>query len=733
MNKNKIVSSEISLDEKIPSINQFKRLEKLQGVDSGVFTLSIFSLIEAYLRSKLKDKINTETSFYELINLYKINFTKNNPAEYNLFINLLRVKKNTNDVRHQFKNLDKEEANVAVHLLNKFANIFDIPNKQEISKLMFEVKIWDDRKTPIETARELEKANLELQKLSKANKDLSEKIILFEEKQNELSLVSSKLKTLELEFENQIEKNKNNKEKIDSLRYEKFETETKYKNQQKEIGEQLKKLEDAQKYIFNLNRMTNYTRTRYDYEQSLVRLTKEQESIVNTVKFTNDFLIKGSAGTGKSLVLLKTLEKLIKQNQNSLFDEKYSIKLLTFTKSLEKYNKYIASLLNIKNPLEEELILTSESYVLKIIKNAFPEYSFSFDSIKESAKKFKDEDFVKENPLKKDLWSEIEKFILPNCVTKTEYCDKKIARTGMKKAQGSENRKKIWSAVEKIFAKWESEKLFDIKFASYKLVQKIKSGEYKIPDELKTDYLFIDEAQDLSAATLQILKAATRKNIILAGDNDQSIFQPGFTWKRAGLDISGYTRILNTNFRSTNQINSVVEKYRATIKGADRENRPETFRLGPPVELHELSSQKNAFLEILQTVKICKNYLNYENENICIIMQQKRQLEEMQKLLKTQLDLDSDFINSSDFDFSKQGIIRLSTTQSCKGLDFPVVLFYLDHRAHFLDDFDEQTVDKMNRNIIYTALTRSIELLHVFMLNDCTAKPLVDLKTILKA
>lgn len=733
MNKNKIVSSEISLDEKIPSINQFKRLEKLQGVDSGVFTLSIFSLIEAYLRSKLKDKINTETSFYELINLYKINFTKNNPAEYNLFINLLRVKKNTNDVRHQFKNLDKEEANVAVHLLNKFANIFDIPNKQEISKLMFEVKIWDDRKTPIETARELENANLELQKLSKANKDLSEKIILFEEKQNELSLVSSKLKTLELEFENQIEKNKNNKEKIDSLRYEKFETETKYKNQQKEIGEQLKKLEDAQKYIFNLNRMTNYTRTRYDYEQSLVRLTKEQESIVNTVKFTNDFLIKGSAGTGKSLVLLKTLEKLIKQNQNSLFDEKYSIKLLTFTKSLEKYNKYIASLLNIKNPLEEELILTSESYVLKIIKNAFPEYSFSFDNIKESAKKFKDEDFVKENPLKKDLWSEIEKFILPNCVTKTEYCDKKIARTGMKKAQGSENRKKIWSAVEKIFAKWESEKLFDIKFASYKLVQKIKSGEYKIPDELKTDYLFIDEAQDLSAATLQILKAATRKNIILAGDNDQSIFQPGFTWKRAGLDISGYTRILNTNFRSTNQINSVAEKYRATIKGADRENRPETFRLGPPVELHELSSQKNAFLEILQTVKICKNYLNYENENICIIMQQKRQLEEMQKLLKTQLDLDSDFINSSDFDFSKQGIIRLSTTQSCKGLDFPVVLFYLDHRAHFLDDFDEQTVDKMNRNIIYTALTRSIELLHVFMLNDCTAKPLVDLKTILKA
>ena len=107
-------------------------------------------------------------------------------------------------------------------------------------------------------------------------------------------------------------------------------------------------------------------------------------------------------------------------------------------------------------------------------------------------------------------------------------------------------------------------------------------------------------------------------------------------------------------------------------------------------------------------------------------------MEQLNESLKNQLALDSAFVNEPDFDFAKTGIIRLATTQSCKGLDFPVVLFYLDHRAHFVDVFDEATADKMNRNMIYTAITRSIEMLHVFTLSDSTAAPINDLKAILK-
>lgn len=256
--------------------------------------------------------------------------------------------------------------------------------------------------------------------------------------------------------------------------------------------------------------------------------------------------------------------------------------------------------------------------------------------------------------------------------------------------------------------------------------------DFKVPDELCVDYLFVDEAQDLTAATLRILKSSVREAVILAGDNDQSIFQPGFTWSRAGLDVSGATRILNINFRSTNQINQLAEKYRALIKGSDTENRPETFRLGPPVELHESKNEDEGLMQMIETVKLCIETLGYESENICLIAPQRKQLDKLKVMLKEELDLESSLVSEGTFDFAQQGIIRLATTQSCKGLDFPVVLFYIDHRAHYLDVFDEEVSDKINRNMIYTALTRSIELLHVFMPEKVSEGPVGDLKRIMK-
>lgn len=714
-----------STSSTVPTLDQIKRLKSLQGVDSGIFTLAVFSTLEAYFREKLGENADNTTKFYELLDAYRERFSVHNPKEYQLFKNIQNNQKNTNQVRHHFKNLSVEEANSAAFLLSQFATIFNLPNLVQINQLTENLKIWESRKSPAETAKELEKANQELKRLYETNADMAQKVEELDSKKKELELVSAKLKTLQLDYEQQIVKNKQNKERIDELRRAKNDVEQENSKTQKELQTQIAKLSDAEDYINNLSRLACYTRTRYDYEQTLVHLTHQQQAIVNQVKFRRDFLVKGSAGTGKSLVLLKTLEKLIQQNKQSLFDGEKSIKLITFTHSLEKYNKYIAALMNIENPLEEEIIGTSENYVNKILKDAFANIKLTYALPKIA-------DIEKENPLGQDIWTELDKFILPKCVTKKEYCEEKIRRTGMKKAQNADKRKAIWQAVENIFNEWNKLEEQPVQYVVYKLVQKLENGEYKIPEEFKTDYLFVDEAQDLSAATLRLIRSTVRESMILAGDNDQSVFQPGFTWSRAGIDINGNSKILNINFRSTNQINEVAEKYRATIIGADKENRPETFRLGPPVELHDNKTPEDSFTQMISTVKMCLNSLNYEPENICLIAPRKLLLEQLKERLKNELDLDSAFVNEPDFDFSKEGIIRLATTQSCKGLDFPVVLFYLDHRAHFVDVFDETTADKMNRNMIYTALTRSIEMLHVFTLEDSTAAPINDLKAILK-
>lgn len=714
----------------VPSSEQIKRLKALQGTDKGLFKLACFSVIEGYLREKLEKQNDFSISFPKLLDLFKTRYSTNTPREYMLIKDLIKNHQGTNPVRHRFMDCSEEEAIGAIYLFNEFAKNYKLPNQAEIEKMAKALDIWLSRKSPAETAAELEKAIKQIKSLSEQNNDMLEKVTKLGQLQTQLEAMSSKLKALQFDYDQQITSSKKNKERIDQLRKTKNEEEQKNLKAQKELQAQLEKLSDAEDYIQNLNRMTSYTRTRYDFEQSLLHLTKEQESIVNQVKFNRDFLIKGSAGTGKSLVLLKTLEKLLAEQSESLFDDdrNKTIKLITYTHSLEKYNRYIASLMKIGEiQLAEKgnLITTSEAYISKIIKAAFPEKKSSYFMGKVEIEGLED---VSLNPLGKDIWTELEKFILPKCITKKEYCEDMIARTGMRKAQNEASRKKIWDFVEKIFEAWEKSDEWYSGFTAYKLA----TMDFKVPDELCVDYLFVDEAQDLTAATLRILKSSVREAVILAGDNDQSIFQPGFTWSRAGLDVSGATRILNINFRSTNQINELAEKYRALIKGSDKENRPETFRLGPPVELHESKNEDEGFMQMIETVKLCIETLGYESENICLIAPQRKQLDKLKVMLKEELDLESSLVSEGSFDFAQQGIIRLATTQSCKGLDFPVVLFYIDHRAHYLDVFDEEVSDKINRNMIYTALTRSIELLHVFMLEKVSEGPVGDLKRIMK-
>lgn len=705
-----------------PSFEQIKRLKALQGVDSGVFTLAVFSTLEGHMRYQLKNEVNNKTSFPDVLKTYKSHYSVGNPKEYMLFKNIEANERNTNFVRHRFENLSAEEAKAAIYLLSEFAKIFKLPHEDLINELATNLVTWNNRKSPLETAQELERANKELQKLSKENTDMAKKVSELEEKQNQLSTLNSKLKSLQQDYDQQIATNKKNKDKIDELRRSKNEEEMKNRKAQQIIQEQISKLSDAQVYIDNLARMTSYTRTRYDYEQSLLRLTREQESIVNQVKFEHDFLVKGSAGTGKSLVLLKTLEKLIQNNKSTSF------KLITFSRSLEKYNKYVAQLMNIENPIEEELITTSENYTGKIIADAFPGKEFSYDLFR----CLENEEVVSGNPLGKEIWTELDKFILPKGVSKKEYCDEKINRTGMKRLQSGADRNKIWAAVEAIFAEWDKMDKISVQYANYKLISEIDKGEYTIPSNLKTDYLFVDEVQDLTVSTLRLLKYSVNGKLILAGDNDQSVFQTGFAWSRANIDVVGNSRTLNVNFRSTIQIQEVAEKYRQLMKGFDKKNRPETFRIGAPVELHEEQNQGEAFESMLNSVNMCIQSLGYEPENICLIAGKRDYLLTLQGLLKEKMDLESDLVNSEDFSFAKQGVVRLATPQSCKGLDFPVVLYYLGHRAHFLNVYDEETADKMNRNMIYTAITRGSELLHIFMLKDSNSDPVDDLRKILK-
>jgi len=71
------------------------------------------------------------------------------------------------------------------------------------------------------------------------------------------------------------------------------------------------------------------------------------------------------------------------------------------------------------------------------------------------------------------------------------------------------------------------------------------------------DHVLIDEAQDFPSEALQFavrLLANGSESLLVVADAAQNIYRRKFTWKAAGINAAGRTRILSTSYRNTREI-----------------------------------------------------------------------------------------------------------------------------------------------------------------------------------
>lgn len=683
-------------------LEQVNRLKSLNGTDPAMFVLALYSYIEYYCKNELgKENWTSTDHFARIIKAFRYPYQQNmgyiEKREMNDNISsLIDGHTITNGIRHQFETLSKEEVTAHVDQFLKFAKTFNLPN-YNILKTLDDKKLWDSRKNPEETAKELRELNQKIADLTKQNANQIDIA-----KYNELS---RELKLLQGELEDAQSAKSRVNQKNDALRKANNEKELRIKELEQTLAEEKK----TQEYLNSTLRLTNYTRTRSDYEKELLRLTPEQNQIVNMIDFGSDYLVKGSAGTGKSVVIMKLLEKL-KETNNGKTE---NIKFITYTKNLVKYNKYVAKLFNISS--DNSMVVSLDSFLWSLF-STYAERPGIYNG-KDISNAVSRIDFT-DCPLSKtEFKNELIKFILPNAITKKEYCEDVIERKGMMVPLKKAVREKVWEYCEMCFELLEARSTLNADYCFYKYAVSIKENQFDFRDEQLLDYLIIDEVQDLNAAKLIICKSLVKKSLIMAGDNDQSIFGLGFSWKSAGINIVGKTKILHTNFRNTNEINEVAEKYRATILNNDIENRPLTFRVGPKPEVHLLDSANDFGNEVFNYAEMCIKQLGYSPENICIIINNPALdlKDSLQERFRTELDVDLKSIDDEEFSFEEENVIRYTSTRTSKGLDFPVVLYILNKTLYSFDGFDDENKSKCNRNAIYTALTRSMDLLHVFV------------------
>jgi hypothetical protein len=684
--------------------DKLQRLVRMVGGDEGFYVLALHSFVEWYLRT-IKN-YGDNLAFGELTWELRNELISANPDDFIDGLSCLaRLGKQhvfTNEVRHAFETLDAQEASSATHLFVTFCALVGLADYPEVHKLAHSLEGWRVRTSVIEQAGVLKSMQQELKGLQAKNRELLEQKEAYDKAQGELRELQLQVSHSEIALDAERRRADHRDERVDELRHERQAL----RLQLSRLSDRLTQFGDLERYLHYLGRFTIYTRTRMEFEQSISELTPEQEQVISAVSMRKDFLIKGGAGTGKSLVLIEALRRSLEQKELD-FDSGYVV-FMTFTRTLARYNEYIAAIKRMNLPVK--MIRTVDSFILRLLKSIDEDYAFDYEAVDRFCSAIEPLPFLSIE----ELASEMENFLFANAITKEEYLEERIIRRGMRKRLGAEQRAIIWGIREDLVRLMEGEKRYSKNYSRIKLLEYLKANPRD--EQIRSiSHVFLDEVQDLVPVDLMVLREVTRRSMIMAGDTDQSLYTGQSPFGRAGINITGTTRILRTNFRNSCQIHEAAEAYRAlSPEGTwDTTNEPFAFREGPPPELYLAESEAELLELLIRKASLFIDDLCYEPENVGILVPRNIEVEKVGAAL-TSAGRDWANVTGKGFGFAEQGNIRLCTLHSSKGLDFPVVLLYLPY-LHRRELFDEERTEKLMRNLVYVGLTRAMDSLNVFI------------------
>ena len=760
------------------------RLTRLVGTDEGFYVLALHAFIESFLR--YERGYGEDPKFPELTWSFREELLREHGGVFIDGLNVLgRLGKQhtfTNKVRHAFENMDPEEAAAATHLFLKFCVLAGLADYPQMGKLKSSLDVWKDRTSIIEQNSVIRQMQRELEELRKEKESFAAQQDAYRQLKTKIRELQHQVSGYTLEIEKRTEAVQRKDSKVDELRQERNRL---MQERDRLLGE-AEKYSSFERYLRYLGRLSLCTRTRMDYEQTIAELTPEQEGALENIRLKKDFLVRGGAGTGKSLVLLESLRRAAEQNELD-FGEGEQIVLVTFTRTLAKYNRYISRLMGLHLPLE--VIGTVDKLFYDKLTQIYPEAVYDFDLLENYLAEYKTPPFF----TKEELLSEIENFIFGNGISKREYIDEMVPRKGMRKRLGRAQRKEVWAFTETFIRRMEETETYTKNYGRLKLCNWLKENPAR-KDVRNIGYLFLDEVQDLTPVALMIVKELTSGAVIMAGDAGQSLYNFQSPFERAGIKLRGNTRVLKTNFRNTRQIHEFAEAFRALgpKPDTDLETEPFAFREGPLPEVYvgdtgeagavnadgipaadrPPAGDSGAGIDagaggtadtlltyMTRSLSLYIDDLGYDPENICILVPRNRDIETVASSLSAPGHLkeapgrlsptvrlsdpgqvtpppgrprtagyETCTITGRDFDFTDAGRVRISTLHSSKGLDFPVVFLYLPylHRRHH---YGEEEEELMLRNLVYVGITRAMDNVLIF-LGDTGDPILQDLKRI---
>lgn len=686
--------------------SKLTRVVALNGTDEGFYIVALHSLMESYANARSAHIAALETFWQKVDHLFMALGTPGAAAGKPLpLAKRLTTEHNlTNDVRHDFRRASKSEALAATQNFLEFCRTVGWEDPR-LEELQDSLKLWDTKRAPIEQHRELVKLRLTLNRERDEHKEIEEEIRSSRDTREALEEIRAQLRRKDRELDELKTTAANRKQKSTDLRQKLRESE----EERRQLATHSEQLKRAQLYMEYMERFTNYTRSRADYERSVMALSPEQKEATDRIGKSGDYLIHGPAGTGKTLVLIHAMdEELGRRDQELGLQDLRGVALVTFTRTLVRFDEYLANILG--RHRSKPVMSTIDSFILERLREIEGRYRMDYNFL---------DDIAEQNPVPflsaDELKNELEDVIFGRGLTRHDYVDASAPRTGMKQPLNTEQRTTVWEVAARARRIMEGERRPSKNLGRLLVLERARrDADYR--ENMSVSRLFVDEVQDLSPVDVEALNMFARDGVILAGDEGQAIYQAGSSFKRLGVDVVGRSTVLSTNFRNTRPIHILSELYRLLWTGKEPQDVGKldtAFREGATPEIWTYEDEAAAEEMLLKRLEFFTSVLGYEPENVAVLTLHKELLSQVQKVLNRH-GYSTKNIKDKQFAFESSEGIRVSTVHSAKGVEFPVVLLYIP-RLPNISGVSERAADERNFNLIYVAMTRALDNVQLFM------------------
>lgn len=416
--------------------------------------------------------------------------------------------------------------------------------------------------------------------------------------------------------------------------------------------------------------------------------------------------VSGSAGTGKTVVLLHRARFLSRRGQRVLLTSFVS----TLCENLQRNLRKLCT----PDELSRITVSTVHKQALDLVRQADPKLRIAkheevealLDSLRPLYAGTFEESFVR---------SEWENVIQQQGLrTWDEY--RAARRTGRGRGLSVSERKDLWRLFGEVYNRLDERGALDFASLCRRAESLLTEGKIGSPYQA----VLIDEVQDLKPAELRFARAlcaSSPDQMLIAGDTGQRIYPGGFTLGSLGIDVRGRSHTLRINYRTTEQIRRLADRLlgeEADDMDGDRESRRGTRSLlrGPHPTLAGFGSADAENDGIVSWLR-GRFQRGLQPAEVACFSRTARRIEDLRTVLaKNQIE--AQLLSEEDGDVATG--LQMGTMHRAKGLEYKAVVV-LDCGDGSLpnstalrgrtDPLDREQAEERERQLLYVAMTRA--------------------------